>query len=51
MLTRNMVGKVRSILIGNSSNYAYIYPRINFIKCIIWDQIEYAEGEVHLPYL
>jgi hypothetical protein len=29
----------------------HIYPRINFIKCIVWDQIEYAEGEVHLPCL
>ena len=29
----------------------HIYPRINFIKCIVWDQTEYAEGEVHLPCL
>jgi hypothetical protein len=29
----------------------HIYPRVNFIKCIVWDQIEYAEGEVHLPCL
>jgi hypothetical protein len=27
----------------------HIYPRINFIKYIVWDQTEYAEGEVHLP--
>jgi hypothetical protein len=31
--------------------HIYIYPKINFIKCIIWDQTEYAEGEVHLPCL
>jgi hypothetical protein len=29
----------------------HIYPNINFIKCIVWDQTEYAEGEVHLPCL
>jgi hypothetical protein len=29
----------------------HIYPRINFIKCIVWDQIEYVEGEVNLPCL
>jgi hypothetical protein len=29
----------------------HIYPRINFIKYIVCDQIEYAEGEVHLPCL
>jgi hypothetical protein len=29
----------------------HIYPRINFIKCIVCDQTEYAEEEVHLPYL
>jgi hypothetical protein len=29
----------------------HIYPRINFIKCIVWDQTEYAEGKVHLPCL
>jgi hypothetical protein len=27
----------------------HIYPRINFIKCIVCDQTENAEGEVHLP--
>ena len=29
----------------------HIYPRIIFIKCIVWDQTEYAKGEVHLPCL
>ena len=29
----------------------HIYRKINFIKCIVWDQTEYAEGEVHLPCL
>ena len=29
----------------------HIYPRINFIECIVWDQTEYAEEEVHLPCL
>jgi hypothetical protein len=24
---------------------------VNFIKCIVWDQTENAEGEVHLPCL
>jgi hypothetical protein len=31
--------------------HIYIYPKINFIKYIVWDQTEYAEGEVHLPCL
>jgi hypothetical protein len=29
----------------------HIYRRVNFIKCIVWDQTEYAVGEVHLPCL
>jgi hypothetical protein len=35
--------------------YIYIYMHnltgYLFIKCIVWDQTEYAEGEVHLPCL
>ena len=29
----------------------HIYPRVDFIKCIVWDQTDYTEGEVHLPCL
>jgi hypothetical protein len=29
----------------------HIYQRINFIEWIVSDQIEYVEGEVHLPCL